>query len=742
MLSIITAVYGRLFFGRAEEDKAPASIGEVDQGERTKKFKYNIISLIITLVTATGLLLMILYLRKNTGLSPGSIFSFLLGVISVYLSNWIFERLNPRRLTNPSPTDDSISLWTTAFRKAGMGGTITTAMGLIILTALILTFKSSGVRSLILFAMGLSFGGILTWVGGLLPAPSLKENSPDEACDDSVFPPGFSYKNISLGIWECYMLTIIASALLGAGNLLSPWFRESYQEFAPHFAAKLTMYPFLIAGIGIPASLAGLIVLKKSLKSKPEAALIRCLLASTGIIALGAFLVNLFYLVDPTGNSPDFRFFGALAVGLFVGWMIPSLLHGQNIFSPGQYQESSTPGKENPSQRLASVISSLINSILVPSSAIFLVLLLFRGHPVLGIYGIGIVGLGAASISACYIAMSSMGASARFPTGSGPAGDTPITGEVSAPVQLPEHLSRHIYIILSMLAALAFFLVFSAGTHLIPASMSIRDGKLLFGPETVNFTPYNFQDILASLGIQLNLPPVFLGLILGMAAPLLAILLQIRVRMEFLRACVSGEKYRTRILQKAESEGTRIKEIDAAPNCVLMARCLLHPLIPAIALPVILGFGLGISSLGAFFAGAIITGFVISLFIQALGKMSAFGETGKEIIPPGKTAFFSSEKVSSAITGIGSLNRLMILTGSIILPLIIIITGNPVFSGSFPFEESLGERLPYVIFALAALIISISFPVTQPTVRERKISGEQVKTKEQPDNPDQPKREE
>src|SRR5439155_333606 len=127
-------------------------------------------------------------------------------------------------------------------------------------------------------------------------------------------------------------------------------------------------------------------------------------------------------------------------------------------------------------------------------------------------------------------------------------------------------------------------------------------------------------EMLSRVGIQVNLPLIFIGLLIGGAVPFLVSAFLIRAvgRSAFLVVEEVRRQFREipGLLQgKARPDYSRCVDIVTKAA----QRELLGPGLIGIAAPVLVGFGLGAGALGAYLAGAILTAQLLAVFMANTG---------------------------------------------------------------------------------------------------------------------------
>jgi len=148
----------------------------------------------------------------------------------------------------------------------------------------------------------------------------------------------------------------------------------------------------------------------------------------------------------------------------------------------------------------------------------------------------------------------------------------------------------------------------------------VDEARLFATVEQVRVAGDRVAQILSQVGIQVNLPQVFIGLLIGGAVPFLVSAFLIRAvgRSAFLVV----EEVRRQFREiPGLMAGTARPDYSRAVDIVTRAaqRELLSPAFLAIGAPILVGFGLGASALGGYLAGAILTAQLLAVFMANTG---------------------------------------------------------------------------------------------------------------------------
>lgn len=265
---------------------------------------------------------------------------------------------------------------------------------------------------------------------------------------------------------------------------------------------------------------------------------------------------------------------------------------------------------------LGTGMESTVWAILAIAVTIGASMAIFKGSVALAAYGIALSGLGLLTTTGFILAMDTHGpivdnANGIFEMSGVERGDTPtgrIVARLDAVGNTTKALTKGFAIATAVVAAIALFRSF------------IDEAKLFVDIRQLTAGVEQAQGPLASVGIQVNLPQVFIGLLIGGAVPFLVSAFLIRAvgRTAFLVV----EEVRRQFREiPGLLEGKSRPEYSRAVDIVTRAaqRELLSPALIAISAPILVGFSLGPASLGAYLAGAILTAQLLAVFMANTG---------------------------------------------------------------------------------------------------------------------------
>jgi K(+)-stimulated pyrophosphate-energized sodium pump len=173
-------------------------------------------------------------------------------------------------------------------------------------------------------------------------------------------------------------------------------------------------------------------------------------------------------------------------------------------------------------------------------------------------------------------------------------------------------LTKGFAIATAVIAATALFRSFVDQAHL-STSLTQLQQSLAAGTAAA-------AAVLGRVGIQVNLPLIFIGLLIGGAVPFLVSAFLIRAVGRSAFEVVEEVRRQFREIPGI-MEGKAKPEYDRTVDIVTRAaqRELLSPAVIAIAAPIMVGFGLGAAPLGGFLAGAILTGQLLAVSMANTG---------------------------------------------------------------------------------------------------------------------------
>jgi K(+)-stimulated pyrophosphate-energized sodium pump len=428
-------------------------------------------------------------------------------------------------------------------------------------------------------------------------------------------------------VFESFEVTLVAAIILGAGTLLDPQFHVLYGSHASAFALKLILFPLLVQGIGVFASILGTRFVRARGEEigDPMRPINTGLWISSGAAVVGFVAVNAVYLTNPTTGAPDWRFSLATFTGLLLALVIKWLTDQFTNPNLRPVTEMAYSTKTGPATFLLSGLGfgleSSVWAVLAIAATILASFTIFQGDLALAGYGVALAGLGLLSVTGYILAMDTFGpivdnangivemSAASLQPRSAREMATRVVAQLDQAGNTTKALTKGFAIATAVIAATALFRSFVDQAHLLTSVESLRQALAAGGAVALD-----------RVGIQVNLPLVFIGLLIGGAVPFLVSAFLIRAVGRSAFEVVEEVRRQFREIPGI-MEGTAKPEYDRTVDIVTRAaqRELLSPAVIALAAPILVGFGLGVAPLGGFLAGAILTGQLLAVFMANTG---------------------------------------------------------------------------------------------------------------------------
>jgi K(+)-stimulated pyrophosphate-energized sodium pump len=572
--------------------------------------------------------------QNHLSLQIGVAIAFLGGVTASYLAGYVGMLLAVRantRVANAALSSFKRAL-EIAFEGGGVSGMFTIGLGLLGATLIFIVFQSDAMFVLVGFGFGGSLAALFMRMGGGIftkaadvgadlvgkVEKSIPEDDPRNAAviADNVGDNVGDCAGMAADVFESYEVTLVAAIILGAAL---------YNQFG----LKLIIFPLLVRAVGVLASFIGI----KSVKGQEEMTdpmkPISVGFWVSAILALvGIYLVDTFYL------NGDIRFFVACAAG--VGLAVATLYltnYYTHIDAPAVTETAHSTKTGVATMVLSGLafgMQSSVWAIVLICAAIGASLGIFHGDVGLQMYGIALVGLGLLTTTGYILAMDTYG---------------PVTDNASGVFEMSGALKEsssgeRAHRIVAKLDAIG------NTTKALTKGLAIATAVIA---ATALFSSFIEAAKLIGTGIRLDLPEVFIGLLIGGAVPFLfsgfainavsraAFLVVEEVRRQFreIPGIMEG---------KAKPEYGRCVDISTAAA----QKELLGPGILAVCTPLLVGFSLGAQALGGYLAGTILAGQLMAVFMSNAG---AIWDNGKKKIEEGLFGGKGTEQHKAGVVG-------------------------------------------------------------------------------------------
>jgi len=579
--------------------------------------------LIFVVIIAVALFLMYRQVfPTQPSLSIGIALAFILGVSASYgagfVGMWLAVKGNVRS-ANAALTSfkDAMEL---AFKAGGVSGMFTVGLGLMGATVIFLIYQQDAMKVLVGFGFGGSLaalfmrvgGGIFTKaadVGGDLVGKieaGIPEDDPRNAATiaDNVGDNVGDCAGMAADVFESYEVTLVAAIILAAYALEDPTFVAAYGGIAAAsaFAMKLIIFALILRGVGVFSSILGIMAVKVPAGSEmrdPMRPINAGYYTSSITSVIGFFIVNYFYMTKPDG-SPDWRFGITATLGIVLS--IVTLLLTNYFTHPdkGPVTETANAARTGPATLILSGLGEGLESSVWALMVIVVVIIgavvIFRESTALQFYGIALTGLGLLTTTGFILAMDTYG---------------PITDNAHGIFEMggvhQEEASR----------TLSWMDAIGNTTKALTKGLAIATAVIA---AVSLFRSFIDEAHLGSIGVQINTPTVFVGLLIGGAVPFLFSSFAIKAvgRAAYQVVFEVRRQFRE---HPGIMEGKELPDYGSVVDIVTATaqKELMSPAILAVFAPLLVGFGLGAGALGGFLGGTILTGQLLAVFMSNSG---------------------------------------------------------------------------------------------------------------------------
>ncbi len=603
-----------------------------------------------------------IYPGEGLTLGIGIAVAFFLGVFASYGAGYVgmYMAVRGNLRTAAKALTTFKGALETAFRAGAVSGMFTVGLGLLGATVIFLIFREKAMFVLVGFGFGGSLAALFMRVGGGIYTKGadvgadlvgkveagIPEDDPRNPATiaDNVGDNVGDCAGMAADVFESYEVTLVAAIILGVAASI---------VLTPASAMKLVMFALLVRGVGVVASIIGVLAVRGEDRAdmNPMKPINRGFWVSALLAMLGNLGVAFFFMQDiqlKSGATVDWwRFWVATAFGVVVAVLIERITEYFTSTEKKPVKEISASASTGPAtliiQGFAYGLESSVWSVFAIASALLAPLFIFPpglyDGPMLSFYGIALTGLGLLATTGYILAMDTFGpisdnANGIFemsgalkeqgekPTASGLTGDK-IVLRLDAVGNTTKALTKGFAIATAVVAAVALFHSF------------VEDSRLV---ELINVATQNgvaLKDMFG--GLPVDVPIVFIGLLIGGAAPFLfsafSIMAVGRSAFEMIHEVRRQFREKPGILNHTETPdyGRCVDIVTAAAQ-----RELLGPGILAIALPLAVGFGLsigaspvtigenqyvfaGAQALGGYLAGAILSAQLLAVLLANSG---------------------------------------------------------------------------------------------------------------------------
>jgi K(+)-stimulated pyrophosphate-energized sodium pump len=513
-----------------------------------------------------------------------------------------------------------------AFEAGTVSGMFTVGFGLVGATIIFIIFQQNAMQVLVGFGFGGCLIALFMRVGGGIYTKAadvgadlvgkVEKNIPEDdprnaaVIADNVGDNVGDCAGMAADVFESYEVTLVAAIILAMGCLADQAFSHWWGGDAPAqgFAMRLVMFALMVRAVGVFASILG----TWSVRGRDEAPgssdigdpmkpINTGYIVAGGASSLGILVVNALYLKGPD-DSPDFRFSIAAITGIFLAvailWITNTFTHPDKRSAT----ETAYATKTGPATSILTGfgvgLESTVWAIVAICVTIAVSFYLFSDSPGLAAYGVALSGLGLLTTTGFILAMDTYGpitdnANGIFEMSGIHTEESTRAGKIVARLDAigntTKALTKGLAIATAVIAAVSLFRSFIEASGI-------------------------------AAGIQVNMPDVFIGLLIGGAVPFLFSSFAIKAVGRTAFQVVEEVRRQFRDIPGI-MEGKAKPEYGKCVDIVTFAaqRELFAPGVLAIATPILVAFALGASALGGYLAGAILTGQLMAVFLSNTG---------------------------------------------------------------------------------------------------------------------------
>jgi K(+)-stimulated pyrophosphate-energized sodium pump len=533
-----------------------------------------------------------------------------------------------------------------AFSASSIVGYVMAALGVLGVTVLYVIFKD--IEVLYGLAFGASLVALFIRIGGGVftkaadigadsvgkMEANISEDDPRNPAvvADSVGDNVGDVAGVGADLFESYVGALVAAVVLGL-------------TFLPLFGLRAVSFPLFLAGLGLIASILGGVFVMFNKKGKVK--------TTFGLgLPIVSVLMIIFMLLAAFFALGSFKMFGAAVIGLVAGALIGLIIYYYTSINQKPVKIVAKASQSGAATNIISGIAIGFFSTIVP--VVIVVLTIGSSYYLAGIYGVAIAAVGVLSVVGISLTMSAYGPvvdnASSIARMSGAGSEVrERTEKLDAMGNTGAAISKGYTIFSATLTALALLIVFGKMTGL--AEVNLVSIKVISGLLFGALLPFIFSALsMRSVGIAAE-----------------KMIKEVRRQLQN-GGIVSGQE---------EPKYNRCVKIST--NAALGQ--MIWPGALAILVPIIIGLTMGASALAGLLAGAIVTGFILAVFMANAGGI---WDNAKKAIESGLYGGPGSDTHKASVVGdmvgdslkdvagpaLNILIKLMVIVSVIIVPLL------------------------------------------------------------------------